>query len=87
MKDNSKLQNKAINTIRFLSADAVQKANSGHPGLPMGDAAMAYTIWTRYLRLTRLTRIGPIAIVSCFLAGTVPCCCTACYISRGTTCH
>jgi transketolase len=50
MTDNSDLQSKAINTIRFLSADAVQKANSGHPGLPMGDAAMAYTLWTRYLR-------------------------------------
>jgi transketolase len=35
-------QNKAINTLRFLSADGVQKANSGHPGLPMGAAAMAY---------------------------------------------
>lgn len=44
------LQNKAINTLRFLSADGVQKANSGHPGLPMGAAAMAYTIWTRHLR-------------------------------------
>ena len=41
---------RAINTIRFLSADAVQKANSGHPGLPMGDAALAYTLWTRHLR-------------------------------------
>jgi transketolase len=40
----------SINTIRFLSADAVQKANSGHPGLPMGAAAMAYVLWTRYLK-------------------------------------
>lgn len=47
---NSDLQTKAINTLRFLSADGVQKANSGHPGLPMGAAAMAYTIWTRHLR-------------------------------------
>jgi transketolase len=39
-----------INTIRFLAVDAVQKANSGHPGLPMGAAPMAYTLWTRYLR-------------------------------------
>lgn len=44
------LQIRAINTIRFLSADAVQQANSGHPGLPMGAAAMAYTLWTRHLR-------------------------------------
>jgi transketolase len=44
------LQLRAINTIRFLSADAVQQANSGHPGLPMGAAAMAYTLWTRHLR-------------------------------------
>ncbi len=44
------LQSRAINTLRFLSADAVQKANSGHPGLPMGVAAIAYTIWTRHLR-------------------------------------
>ena len=38
-----------INTIRFLSVDGVQKANSGHPGMPMGDATMAYTLWTRVL--------------------------------------
>jgi transketolase len=44
------LQARAINTLRFLSADAVQQANSGHPGLPMGAAAMAYTLWTRHLR-------------------------------------
>ncbi len=40
----------SINTIRMLSADAVQKANSGHPGMPMGDAAMAYVLWTRFLK-------------------------------------
>ncbi|HEX9332519.1 MAG TPA: transketolase, partial [Anaerolineales bacterium] len=44
------LHTRAINTIRFLAADAVQKANSGHPGLPMGAAPMAFTLWTRYLR-------------------------------------
>ena len=38
-----------INTIRFFSVDAVQKANSGHPGLPMGAAPMAYVLWTRHL--------------------------------------
>ncbi len=40
----------AINTIRTLSIDAIDKANSGHPGLPMGAAPMAYTLWTRHLR-------------------------------------
>ncbi|HMN59231.1 MAG TPA: transketolase [Anaerolinea sp.] len=50
MDETTQLQSAAINTIRFLSADAVQKAKSGHPGLPMGAAAMAYTIWTRHLR-------------------------------------
>ena len=40
----------AIDTIRFLAVDMVEKANSGHPGAPMGQAAMAYSLWTRYLR-------------------------------------
>ena len=44
------LRHKAINTIRTLSMDAVQAANSGHPGAPMGAAAMAYVLWTRHLR-------------------------------------
>ena len=39
-----------INTLRFLSVDAVQKANSGHPGLPLGAAPMAYVLWTCYLK-------------------------------------
>src|SRR5436309_12522934 len=39
-----------INTIRALSLDAVQKAESGHPGLPLGAAPMAYVLWTRFLR-------------------------------------
>ncbi len=41
---------KCVNTIRMLAADAVQQANSGHPGLPMGSADMAHVLWTRYLR-------------------------------------
>ena len=39
-----------VNTLRFLSVDAVEKAKSGHPGLPMGAAAMAYVLWTHFLR-------------------------------------
>lgn len=49
-KPDTELETRCINTIRILSADAVQNANSGHPGLPMGAAAMAYTLWTRFLR-------------------------------------
>jgi len=45
-----KLDNLCISTIRFLSVDAVEKANSGHPGLPMGAAPMAYVLWTRFLK-------------------------------------
>ncbi|HEX3458832.1 MAG TPA: transketolase [Candidatus Baltobacteraceae bacterium] len=47
---NSPADEQRINAIRFLAVDAVQKANSGHPGMPMGVAAMAYTLWTRHLR-------------------------------------
>ncbi len=50
MKPTSTLANLCINTIRTLSIDAVQKANSGHPGMPMGAATMAYVLWTRHLR-------------------------------------
>ena len=59
MKAELDLQNRAINTIRFLSADAVQKANSGHPGLPMGDAAIAYTLWMRYLKINPTNPLWP----------------------------
>ena len=48
--NTSELDQLSINTIRFLAVDAVQKANSGHPGLPMGAASMAYTLWTKHLR-------------------------------------
>lgn len=44
------LDQQCINTIRFLSVDMIQKANSGHPGLPLGAAAMAYVLWTRWLK-------------------------------------
>jgi transketolase len=50
MPTNSNLDQLCVNTIRFLSVDGVQKANSGHPGLPMGAAAMSYVLWTKFLR-------------------------------------
>jgi len=50
VKLNRELQDLCINTIRMLSADAVQNANAGHPGMPMGAAAMAFTLWTQFLK-------------------------------------
>jgi len=44
------IQSKAINAIKFLSVDAVQNANSGHPGLPMGDSGIAYVLWMKLMR-------------------------------------
>ncbi len=41
---------KSVNAIRVLSADAIQKANSGHPGLPLGSAAMAYELWAKHMK-------------------------------------
>jgi transketolase len=50
VESNASLDLLCINTIRTLSIDAVQNANSGHPGLPLGAAPMAYTLWQRHLR-------------------------------------
>jgi len=47
---SKKLDQLCINTIRLLAAEAVQKANSGHPGMPMGAASFAYVLWTKFLR-------------------------------------
>jgi len=46
----NEIDQRAINTIRALSMDAIQQANSGHPGLPMGAAPMAHVLWSRFLR-------------------------------------
>ena len=46
----NQLDQQCINTLRFLSVDMVQKANSGHPGMPLGAAPMAYVLWTRWLK-------------------------------------
>ena len=52
MAPDPALDNECVNALRFLSVDAVQKADSGHPGMPMGAASMAYVLWTRFLRHT-----------------------------------
>ncbi|MBI4220095.1 MAG: transketolase, partial [Chloroflexi bacterium] len=50
VRHDPQLDQRCINAIRFLSVDAVQKANSGHPGLPLGAAPMAYVLWDRHLK-------------------------------------
>ncbi|HAF62530.1 MAG TPA: transketolase, partial [Anaerolineaceae bacterium] len=51
MSTTKDLESRAIKTLRYLSVDGVQTAKSGHPGLPMGTAAIAYTIWTKHLQV------------------------------------
>jgi transketolase len=49
-KTKQNIEQLCINTIRTLSLDAVQKANSGHPGLPLGMAPTAYVLWAKFMR-------------------------------------
>ena len=49
-EESNRLDEQCISTIRMLAADMVEKANSGHPGLPLGAAPMAYVLWTRFLK-------------------------------------
>ena len=56
---SQELDQLAINTIRTLSIDAVQKANSGHPGTPMALAPLIYTLWNRVMRFDPKDPIWP----------------------------
>ena len=47
---SAKLAQQCVDTLRFLSVDMIQKADSGHPGLPLGAAPMAYVLWTKFLK-------------------------------------
>jgi transketolase len=66
------------NAIRVLAMDAVQEANSGHPGMPMGMAEIAETLWNRHLRHNPGNPAWPGATVSCCRTATDPCCSTRC---------
>lgn len=70
----------AVNTIRTLSMDGIQKANSGHPGLPMGAAPMAYALWTKQLKVNPKTQNGLTVTVLSYQLDMVQCYYTACYI-------
>jgi len=50
MSDKKELEKQCIDTIRFLAVDAIEKAKSGHPGMPLGAAAAAFTLWTKHLK-------------------------------------
>lgn len=50
MSDKNELEKQCVNAIRFLAMDAIEKAKSGHPGMPLGAAAAAFTLWTRHLK-------------------------------------
>ena len=70
-----------INTIRTLSIDAVQAANSGHPGTPMAMAPVAYALWQRFLRFDPEDPIWPNRDRFVLSAGTPRCCSTRCCTS------
>ena len=69
------------NAIRGLAMDAVEKAKSGHPGLPMGAADMATVLFTQFLKFDAAALTGPIATASCFRPATARCCSIRCCIS------
>ena len=68
----------AVNAVRTLSIDAVQKANSGHPGLPMGAAPMAYALWTKHLKVNPKNSLWVTVTVSYYRLDMDHPCCTAC---------
>jgi hypothetical protein len=69
---------KAANTIRMLAADGVQAANSGHPGMPMGMAVAALTLWARVMRYNPVNPQWLTATALCSAPDTVRCCSTRC---------
>ena len=85
--DTAALEELAVNTIRVLSFECVQRANSGHPGLPMGCADLAYTLFTDSLKFDPKALDGPIETVLCSQLGMAPCSSTPCCISAATTCR
>ena len=72
--------NRMANAIRGLSMDAVEKAKSGHPGLPMGAADIATVLFTQFRNSTPQRSTGPTATASCSRPVTARCCSTRCCI-------
>jgi hypothetical protein len=72
------------NALRALAMDAVEKAKSGHPGMPMGMADIATVLFTRFLKFDPPTRAGPTATASCCRPATARCCSMRCCTSPAT---
>ena len=82
----STLDQLCVNTIRALAIDTVLKANSGHPGLPLGAAPVGYSLFARLDEAQpREPRAGPTATASCSRPATARRSSTACSTSRATT--
>lgn len=74
------INNLSVNAIRVLAADEVQKANSGHPGLPLGCAPIAYELWGKHMNHNPKILIGQIVIVLFYLVVMVHLCFMLFYI-------
>ena len=84
MTDRHEMDQLAINTIRTLSMDAVQAANSGHPGTPMALAPLVYTLWNRVMRFDPAgPDLARTATASCSRTATPRCCSGRCSTSPG----
>ena len=79
------LEELAVNIIRGLAMDGMQKAKSGHPGMPMGMADVAYVLWTKYLRHSpKDPQLAQPRSLRALRRATARCCCTRCCICPGT---
>lgn len=78
------MDNLTINTLRFLAAEAIQKAKSGHPGLPLGAAPAAYTLWAKELKANPQTPTGMTETDLFFPQDTALHCCIPCCMCSAT---
>ncbi|RVW63484.1 Transketolase-2, chloroplastic [Vitis vinifera] len=84
-KTETTLIEKSVNTIRFLAVDSVEKANSGHPGLPMGCAPMGHVLYDEFMKFNPRTPTGSIVIALFSLPDMDACFSTLCFTLLATT--
>ena len=80
----STIDTTCVNAIRVLSADAIQKANSGHPGLPLGAAPIAYELWANHMNHNAKDPNGRTGTALSSLQATARCCCIRCFTYMAT---